>query len=384
MSKINFKKLGEIATFINGYAFKSKDWSTQGLPIIRIQNLNNDSAPFNYFNSEIDEKYLVKKGDILISWSGSIGIYEWQSSDAVLNQHIFKVSFNKGEIDKTYFKYIVKTSLNRALQYVHGSTMKHITKKYFDQIPVPVPDIKTQKDIANILELSEKLIDKRKLQIQLLSSLAQSVFSEMFGDLKTNKFNWPIAELGEVCPFIKDGPHVSPNYTSAGVPFISVNNIIKDKWDFENVKYISEEDYEKFAKRCKPEKGDILYTKGGTTGFAKYIDIDANFINWVHLAVLKYDKTVMDGIFLTEMLNSHFCYVQSQRYTRGIANRDLVLGQMKKIKVLVPPLSKQKEFVAIIKEIKRKRVLLERSLVQLEQNFGNLMQQAFKGNLFND
>lgn len=96
-------RLGDIATYINGYAFKPKDWREKGIPIIRIQNLNDPNKEYNYFDGEIDSKYLVNEGDILISWSASIGVYEWRGQQGVLNQHIFKVDFNKIKIDKKYF-----------------------------------------------------------------------------------------------------------------------------------------------------------------------------------------------------------------------------------------------------------------------------------------
>ncbi|MEL7597107.1 MAG: restriction endonuclease subunit S [Clostridiaceae bacterium] len=205
----------------------------------------------------------------------------------------------------------------------------------------------------------------------------------MFGDPVSNPKKWNEATLDEVCTFIKDGPHASPKYVEHGVPFVSVNNIINDFWDFSNVKYISRDDYEVFSKRCKPEKGDILYTKGGTTGFAKYVDIDIEFCNWVHLAVLKYNRDIMNGIFLTKMLNTNYCYAQSQRYTRGIANRDLVLSQMKLIKVFVPPIELQNQFAAFVNQVDKLKFEMQKSLEELENLFNSLMQKAFNGELFN-
>ena len=67
----NHIRLGDAATFINGFAFKPTQWGDTGIPIIRIQNLNNPVAPYNYFDGDVPYKYLVKKGDILISWSAS-------------------------------------------------------------------------------------------------------------------------------------------------------------------------------------------------------------------------------------------------------------------------------------------------------------------------
>ncbi|AFT92637.1 tRNA isopentenyltransferase [Francisella tularensis] len=97
-----WKKLGELAEYVNGMAFKPKDWSNIGLPIIRIQNLNG-SDDFNYFSGEAKEKYYVKSGDILISWSASLDVYKWQGGNAILNQHIFNTIINYDVVDYDFF-----------------------------------------------------------------------------------------------------------------------------------------------------------------------------------------------------------------------------------------------------------------------------------------
>ena len=85
-------ELGEVAEYINGFAFKPKDWTDTGLPIIRIQNLTGSSKSINKTNKkDVPEKYLIENGDLLISWSATIGFYIWNKGKAYLNQHIFKV-----------------------------------------------------------------------------------------------------------------------------------------------------------------------------------------------------------------------------------------------------------------------------------------------------
>ena len=91
---------------------------------------------------------------------------------------------------------------------------------------------------------------------------------------------------------------MSPKYTSNGIPFISVNNIINGNIDILNCKFISEQDFEIYAKKGKPEFGDILYTKGGTTGFAKRVDVEFDFMQWVHVALLKFEKKQLTRFFL--------------------------------------------------------------------------------------
>jgi type I restriction enzyme S subunit len=93
------EKIGKVANLVNGRAFKPTDWGTVGLPIVRIQNLNNPRKPFNYFAGKIDNKHKLENGDILISWSGtpgtSFGAFIWERGEAVLNQHIFRVDLDE-------------------------------------------------------------------------------------------------------------------------------------------------------------------------------------------------------------------------------------------------------------------------------------------------
>ena len=304
--------------------------------------------------------------DIIVS----TGFYVLKPSEQILSKYLYHY------LNSDYF-------LNQKNKLSKGATQCALNNEGLSNITIYMYNLETQKKIVEVLDKAQELIEKRKKQIEELDLLVKSKFIEMFGDPITNPKNWERATLDEVCTFIKDGPHTSPKYVENGIPFVSVNNIINDFWDFSSVKYISREDYEVFSKRCKPEKGDILYTKGGTTGFAKYIDIDIEFCNWVHLAVLKYKKDIINGIFLTKMLNTNYCYAQSQRYTRGIANRDLVLSQMKLIKVFLPPLEAQEKYAEFIKQVDKLKFEMEHSLKELEDNFNSLMQKAFKGELFN-
>ncbi|EPR1028905.1 restriction endonuclease subunit S, partial [Acinetobacter baumannii] len=143
--------LGSIATYINGRAFKPTEWETTGKPIIRIQNLNNPTAPYNYTNQEFQEKYKVKKGDLLFAWSASLGTYIWKNDDAWLNQHIFKVIPHRG-IDKNFLFYLLTHVTNELYAKAHGSGMVHVTKGIFDENPALIPPIQQQILIVQKIE----------------------------------------------------------------------------------------------------------------------------------------------------------------------------------------------------------------------------------------
>jgi type I restriction enzyme S subunit len=131
-----------------------------------------------------------------------------------------------------------------------------------------------------------------------------------------------------------------------GVPFLSARNVKVDRWSLGDAKYISEADYEEFCRRVVPEPGDVLYTKGGTTGVARAVDLRFRFQVWVHVAVLKVVKSKVVPEFLAVSLNAPRSYEQSQLFTRGATNQDLGLGRMKDIVLGLPPLPEQAAILA--------------------------------------
>lgn len=153
---VDYKRLGDIATYINGYAFKPEDWGQTGLPIIRIQNLTGTNEDFNYFDGAYPAKVEVNDGDVLISWSASLGVYLWSRGKAILNQHIFKVEFDKLPIEKRFFMFAVEQKLAEMADKTHGSTMKHIVKKDFDNTLIAYPGQAQQIAFAEFTEQSDK------------------------------------------------------------------------------------------------------------------------------------------------------------------------------------------------------------------------------------
>ena len=145
------KKLGDIATYINGYAFKPEDRGSKGLPIIRIQDLTGNAYDLGFYDGEYPERIEINNGDILISWSASLGVYVWNRGKALLNQHIFKVVFDKSEVNRKYFVFAVQYKLKEMELKTHGATMKHIIKKDFDNTLIPFPSYAEQERISNIL-----------------------------------------------------------------------------------------------------------------------------------------------------------------------------------------------------------------------------------------
>lgn len=241
-----------------------------------------------------------------------------------------------------------------------GGSLMRAQPKNVVEYPVPILKREKQDEIVSILNKVARVIEFRRKEIQKLDELIKARFVELFGDPVTNPYKWDETTVGNECFYIKDGPHKSlPDMgkENGGHPFISVRNIVNHTIDFSTAKYISDEDYANAIKKCHPEKGDMLYSKGGTTGIAKLIDVDIEFANWVHVAVLKFHKDKLNGIFFENMLNCDYCYGQSQRLTKGIANRDLVLSAMAQIKMYRPPIELQNQFADFVKQVNKSKVV---------------------------
>ena len=144
-------KVGELAQYINGKAFQPSDWEQSGLPIVRIQNLNDVNCKYNYTSITHEKKYRITCGDLLFAWAASLGVYIWNGNDAWLNQHIFKVE-PYPFIEKHFLYYLCKYLISEFYTRSHGSGMVHITKKEFETTIALLPPLSEQQRIVKSIE----------------------------------------------------------------------------------------------------------------------------------------------------------------------------------------------------------------------------------------
>ena len=159
--------LGRVCNLINGRAFKPQDWkgyNSGGLPIVRIQNLNTPGIKFNYYTGSVKEQYIINKGQLLFSWSGSrgtsFGAHIWNGGEAILNQHIFKVGFDRSQVTKLYLYYALNKAVTEVEQNLHGGVgLVHITKGNLENIQIPLPSLETQQAIVAEIESEEASVE---------------------------------------------------------------------------------------------------------------------------------------------------------------------------------------------------------------------------------
>jgi len=163
--------LGALGRYVNGRGFKKSEWGVAGRPIIRIQNLTGSGTSFNYYDGPVEERYVVRDGDLLVSWAATLGAYVWRGPEALLNQHIFRVESN---IDPGFHKYLLEFKLQELMRHTHGSGMVHITKGNFDSVPVALPAIDEQRRIVEILEDHLSRLDAAQRGLVLAASKAKA------------------------------------------------------------------------------------------------------------------------------------------------------------------------------------------------------------------
>ena len=148
-----------LGSYVNGYPFQPRDWAKEGRPILRIQDLTSSCSEPNRFNGEIPVRYLIQPGDILISWSASLGVYRWTGEESWLNQHIFKVDVDTRKIKSNFFFWLANWFVREMDREMHGSTMQHLTAEAFGGFPVLLPPKRTQEAISNYLDHETARLD---------------------------------------------------------------------------------------------------------------------------------------------------------------------------------------------------------------------------------
>ena len=373
-------RLGDIATYINGFAFKPSGWSDSGVPIIRIQDLTGNSYQANRYSGEYDKKYEVLPGDVLISWSASLGIYVWTGERAVLNQHIFKVVFDKCEVDKSFFVHQVQNILEKAASSAHGATMKHLTKPVFDALPFYLPPLEEQRRIAALLDKVSDLIAKRRAQLDKLDLLVKARFVEMFGDPLLDSGKYPKVPLGSLAEVGSSKRIFEKEYVSEGVPFYRTKEIVElSKGNRITTElFITRERYDEISREYGvPQTGDLLISAVGTIGVIWIVDgkNDFNFKDGNLLRVVTSEKFV--PIYLKHLLES-LIGAYKLEMSSGTAYAALTISALKELLVYEVPIAEQEQFAIFVEQIDKSKLTIQQSLDRLETLKKALMQQYFK------
>jgi type I restriction enzyme S subunit len=389
------KKLGEVANYLNGRAFKPTEWENSGKPIIRIQNLNKEGAVYNYSNKDFEDRYKVKKGDLLYAWAASLGVYIWNGENAWLNQHIFKVE-PKNNSDKLFLFYFLEKVTAELYSKAHGSGMVHVTKGKFEATEIPLPPLSEQQAIVAKIEqlLSELNNGKQQLLTaqQQLKVYRQSLLKWAFEGNLTNKKvkegelpkGWKWVELKDLTSVLGDGLHGTPKYSETGdYYFINGNNLNDGKIEIkENTKRVSFEEFNKYKKSLN--ENTIFVSINGSLGYTAFYNNEK-----VVLGKSACYFNVLDSVnkyYIRYFLTSSSFSSYALKNATGSTIKNVGLKTMRELQIPIPPTLKEQQ--NIVEELESKLTVCDKieetisqSLQQAETLRQSILKKAFEGRL---
>lgn len=315
------------------------------------------------------------KGTVILSSRAPIGKVAIAGCEMYCNQG-FKNLICSQKIYNRYLYWFLKGNAEYLNSLGRGATFKEISKQIVASIEINVPDMEQQMQAAENLERASSIIRLRKQELQKLDDLVKARFVELFGDMILNPNSWEKVDLGTVCD-VRDGTHDSPKYFAEGIPLVTSRNLSSGRIDFTDCNLICEADYNKINERSKVDLGDILMPMIGTVGNPIIVDIDAEFAI-KNVALIKFsENSKVVNVFVKALLESDYFDRAVLDKVRGGTQKFISLGDIRRLKVCLPPLEVQKQFAAFVTQADKSKVAVQKALDEAQLLFDSLMQKYF-------
>ena len=308
---------------------------------------------------------------------GQVGILK---KEMTTNQAICGVFPNKIFYPMFLF-YCLKAKKSFFIKDAIGGAQPNISQNLIKKTEVPVPPLAEQHHIVEELDLLSSIIEKKKAQLKELDNLAQSLFYEMFGDPITNDKGWEVMTLEAISHLITDGSHYSPKDDAKGViPMLSVKDMRQTHFSYGTCKWIGKVEYNKLvANGCKPLKDDVLIAKDGS--FFKYIFVltqEREQAILSSIAILRPKVSLVNPHYVARYLSTKEIFSKVEReYLTGTAIKRVILKGIRKMPIILPPLSLQQQFASKIEAIEHQKELIKQSIKEVETLFNSRMDYYF-------
>lgn len=383
-------KIGDVCDILNGFAFKSDKYVEKGIRIIRIANVQKgfieDNVPTFYpMDSTGLEKYMLKEDDLLMSLTGNVGrvaLLQKEMLPAALNQRVACLRLKTDRITKGFLFHILNSDFfeQQCVLASNGVAQKNMSTEWLKDYEIPLYSIQEQMKIADILDKTKRIIVAKNNELSALNELIKARFVEMFGDPVKNDKGWRTLPLEDSCKSIVDCPHSTPAYTTeyTGYMCIRTSIIKKNKIMWDEVEYISEEEFVKRIQRKKPEVGDVVYTReGAILGIAAIIDRKCNVALGQRLMLLSPDTNKCISEFLCVAMNCDSFLNNALKGVAGSASPHINVGDIKMFRMIMPPIELQNQFADFVHQIDKSKVAIKKSLDETQILFDSLMQKYF-------
>jgi len=387
-----YKKLGEVCDKVSNLKWQNVPSNSvysyvdltavdrDSFNITNTQSINRENAPSR-------AKQIIKQNDVLFGTTRPtlrrVCVVE-DKNDGDICSTGFCVLRPKSEIvsSKWVFYQLMAEKYYAYIEPLQsGATYPAVTDAVVKSYIIPIPPISEQQHIVEELDLLSSIIEKKKVQLKELDNLAQSLFYEMFGDPITNDKGWEVMTLEAISHLITDGSHYSPKDDAKGViPMLSVKDMRQTHFSYETCKWIGKVEYNKLvANGCKPLKDDVLIAKDGS--FFKYIFVltqEREQAILSSIAILRPKVSLVNPYYVARYLSTKEIFSKVEReYLTGTAIKRVILKGIRKMPIILPPLSLQQQFASKIEAIEHQKELIQKSIKEVETLFNSRMDYYF-------
>lgn len=372
------KRLGD---YIQEYSVRNK--SGEDIPVYSITNSQGFCR--DYFSKEVASKdkttyKIVPRGCFAYNPSRiNVGSVDWQrDEERVIVSPLYNVFSVSLEIDQQYLYYYLKSSatLYRIKEVATGSVRDNLRLSMLYDFMIELPSLDIQRQIVSNLDLLASIIRQRNQQLTKLDELIKARFVEMFGDPLNNEKNWNTSTLAEMCDGIGDGLHGTPEYDESGeYPFINGNNLIDGAIRVNALtKRVNKATYEKHY--IEISQNAILLSINGTLGKIAFFNGEQVMLG--KSACYCNLKVEVNRIFVYNIMKTDaFARYLEDNSTKSTI-KNVGLKAIREYRLILPPLSLQKQFAAFVEEVDKSKADVQKALDQTQLLFDSLMQQYFR------
>ncbi|EDT70925.1 restriction endonuclease subunit S [Clostridium perfringens] len=385
LKEYKIKELGDISTG-NTPSKKNKEfYDSKDIMFIKPDDIDEDikelSSSKEYISFIAKEKSrIIPKNTLLVTCIGSIGKIAINKEEGAFNQQINAIVPNNKIFSSKYLAYVFMNNKEKLKAIANAPVVPIINKTQFSEFKVYIhDDLGVQKKIVDILDKAQKLINKRKLQIEELDLLVKSKFIEMFGDPVKNQKKLAKVKLSELGEWKTGGTPLrsKSEYYNGNIPWLSSGEL-NNKYCFKSNEMITESAIIESAAKII-EVGSLLLGMYDTAALKSTINMIECSCNQA-IAYSKLNENLVNTVYVYYCIQIGKEFYKSQQ--RGVRQKNLNLSMIKGLEILMPELELQNQFAEFVKRVDKLKFEMEKSLKELEDNFNSLMQKAFKGELF--
>ena len=328
-------KLGELicefcSNGVETVKIKNAFQRLKGTPITaaRMKEINNPEGEIKVFaggktvitakEKDIPNANIIRVPAVLVQSRGVIDVIYYDKPFTFKNEMWAYTTSDSTTVK--YLFYVLKNNVQRFRDAASGmGSLPQISLPVTEEFEIPLPPIEIQREIVRILD------NFTELTAELTARKTQYTYYR--DELLTNNYNSKIKRLEECCDSIADGDHQAPPKADSGIPFITISDIDeRHEINFNVIKYVPNEYYNRLADKRRPQKGDVLYTVVGSYGIPVYVKENKKFVFQRHIAILRPNNAVLDSRYLYHAMNG----TAFHRQGKGCCakdNRTCIIGQ---------------------------------------------------------